>query len=96
MLKNLKSELQEARAKIEMWKKDYFSKCNMLEKAEDKFRDFQEDTKEILHRQERFSDQQIDDLREIIRWLIKPSTAEKKYPKDKFYDGDILPRPKKW
>ena len=80
--KRLKKQLEEATRDKLRWEKDYYSKCNALEKSETKIEVYENSErfiKEILAEQ---NYREISRLQEIIRWLIKPSTTERKRPED--------------
>lgn len=81
-IEELNTEIKRLESVRESWKKDYFEVREKLEKKEAIIRVLERMEGRVFDSRERVLFLQIDNLKDIIRWLIEPSTTKRTKPED--------------
>lgn len=77
-LKELKEQLKRANEQSGDWMTKYYTRGTEIEKLEAVIKAMKQIEGREIDLRERLLNWQIDNLKEIIRWLIKPSTTQRK------------------
>jgi ppGpp synthetase/RelA/SpoT-type nucleotidyltranferase len=82
MRKSLRQQLKETEDETKKYRNLYYEKCNKVESLERTIKELNNLEGKLMRSQENMLRSQIEDMKDIIRWLIKPETASIKGVKD--------------
>jgi hypothetical protein len=82
MKKTLRQQLKEAEDKADKYEGLYYKECDKVESLERTIKELKELDGRMMRHEEVLLHTQIENLKDIIRWLIKPNTASIKGVKD--------------
>lgn len=80
LARNLRGKIKDLKIDRDYWKNNYLAKKVELEKKEEVIKTIKELRNGLLNTIEVNFQGEINRLKEIIKWLIKPSTTEEKRP----------------